>query len=848
MTIPATDPNRSSKIRAKRQALEALWKQGLAGKPLLHEHSDLIDAAISQACQTDLKDKIAVVATGGYGRRELFPYSDIDLMLLHDNCSDQELNQAAEKIFYPLWDAGLEVGHGVRTIDQCLAEANKDFFLQVSILDARLVAGSPRLLTALNTTFKNSYVEGKRKDFIKNMLHHRRKRHQDFGNHTYLLEPHIKQARGGFRDLQTMLWSARILFGLNSLKDMHDAALLSPYDFRNLQTADENLTRVRNRLHYISGRKNDQLYFEHQEEMARAFNYKDQKGLLAVEQFMRDTYSHLQVIAITTELFFEHATEVMGLSQSTRSDKKLEKGLAIRQGRVHLTDESLLKTRPHLLMRLFSQAATNTLPVYHRSKNIIRSRLDLISTKVRRSKRMGKALTAILLTDNPLPITSDLLETGILAAYIPEFNHLRSLAQHDIYHVFTVDRHLIQTVAELAKLRKSEENIYQLVASPATLMLAGLLHDIGKGYGGNHPQKGAELTKDISKRIGLNTNDSKDLAFLVREHLFLSQTALRRDLDDENLTMECARKIKTQQRLAMLFLLTIADAKATGPSSWSDWKSALLLELYLKIANALEQGDTPPPDPAKEGEWMKAQLHKLLIEKNLDFDLAILPADYLLSFTPSAMLEHIEQQNQLTKDKITVNATTTNGFWSISIIAHDRPGILNRICGVMALHGLKILAAQIYTWNDGSVVDTIDAVPLDNKNFADQDWTRLSHDLKQAINLRLGLNHRLAGKIKTMVQVRPGPQQDKPQVIFNNQTSANYTVIEVYAKDRLGLLYHITRTLTDFGINTSRAKISNRRDQAADVFYVQDSNGEKITDKDFQEEITNDLLHSITAP
>lgn len=849
MAPATTEENSSNKIRAKRQALETLWQQGLAGKPLLHQHSTLIDTTISQCFgKSGIDDKMAVVATGGYGRKELFPYSDIDLMLLHDNCSEQELNQAAENIFYPLWDAGLEIGHGVRTIEQCLTEADKNFFLQVSLLDARLVAGSPRLLASLNETFQNSHVEGKRKDFIKNMLFHRHKRHQEFGNHTHLLEPNIKQARGGFRDLQTMLWSARVLFGLNSLQEMHEAALLSPDDYHNLEAADESLTRTRNRLHYISGRKNDQLYFEHQEEMANAFNYHDQKGLLAVEQFMRDTYNHLQVIAITTELFFEHATEVMGLQQSSRSDKKLEKGLAIRQGRIHLTDESLLSRKPHLSLRLFSQAATNSLPVHHRSKNIIRARLDLITAKVRRSKRMSRALTAILLSADPLPTISSLLETGILAAYIPEFSHLQSLAQHDIYHVFTVDRHLLQTVAELARLRHSEKNIQQQVKSPATLMLAGLLHDIGKGYDGNHPQKGAELVSDIADRMGLSSSDSEDLVFLIKEHLFLGQTAWRHDLDDENLTLECAHKIKNPQRLAMLYLLTIADAKATGPSSWSDWKSALLLELYLKIANALAQRDPVTLDPTKEKEWMKEQIHKLLLANDLNFDPAILPADYLLSFSPSTMLEHIVEHNQLSDKGIMVKANPNSGFWTILIMAQDQPGILNRICGVMALHRLKILAAQIYTWDDGSVVDTIDITPLDNKKFEDQDWDRLAHDLKKAINFRLGLNHRLAEKSQTPPRTRPGPQQDKTQIIFNNEISNNHTVIEIYTRDRPGLLYSITRTLADFAINTSRAKISNRRDQAADIFYVQDNNKEKITDRAFQEEIKNDLLHTLTAP
>lgn len=342
-------------LRAKRDALEVLWKQGLGGKALINEHTSLMDKTLSSSFEQFRSGSanMALVALGGYGRRELFPFSDIDLMLLHDNCSEEQLSQVAEAVFYPLWDAGLEVGHGVRTPKICLSEAKKDFFLQVAMLDAHLLTGSEPLFLDLMARFKKTFVEGRRKQFVLDMISHCQKRHEQFGNHSFLLEPHIKEGRGGFRDIQAMLWTAKVVFSLDNLEAMQMAGLLTQEEKQNFEEAWDNLIRIRNRLHYISGRKNDQLFFEHQEEMAGAFQYKDTQGMMGVERFMKELHAHLRTIAVTTDIFFEHVTEVLGLTKSKSRDKDLETGIVLRQGRIQLTDTELLKTRPHLLIRVF---------------------------------------------------------------------------------------------------------------------------------------------------------------------------------------------------------------------------------------------------------------------------------------------------------------------------------------------------------------------------------------------------------------------------------------------------------------------------------------------------------------
>ena len=837
-----------TELRARREALETLWRQGLSGHSLLEKHTSLMDGVLTEYFVRSGADRnsMCLVALGGYGRKELFPYSDIDLMLLYDPEAEKGLNDVAEAIFYPLWDAGLEVGHGVRTPAACMEEAGKDFFLQVSLLDARLLAGSRPLFDSLLADFQRTFVEGQRKTFLQDMLLHRQKRHERFGNHSYLLEPHIKESRGGFRDIQAMLWSAQVLFSLKTAQDLERAGLISAEELQAFDKASETLIKTRNRLHYISGRKNDQLFFEHQEEMAKAFGYRDEQGMLGVERFMRDIHEHLQVIAVTTDLFFEHAMEVLGLFEPDKhpQDRELEKGIILRQGRIHLNDPALLAKRPYLLMRVFAQAAQTGCPLHHRTKKSVSAHLSLIDEKMRHSKRMSKAFLEILQSVNPLPALSDMLESGLLSAYIPEFGHLKSLAQHDIYHVFTVDRHLLQTIEELNLLRRTELTLFITIPSPYLLFLAGLLHDIGKGYGKNHAEYGAELAGDIGRRLSLPEADIKCLTFLVREHLFLAEIAQRRDLEDEALIVRCAKQLNDPDRLTMLYLLTMADAKATGPSAWSDWKAALLLELYLKIAISLSRDDLTLPDPGAEVSWMRGQVAARLGDSPA-VPLKILPDDYLLGNSPEEVVRHIRLHETLKTQEVILQAAKEKGHWSILIMARDRPGILNKICGVMALHNLKVLAAQIYTWIDGTVVDILHVSSTVDNEFEDQNWQALEDDLGMAIHFRLGLTHRLHKKLKSMITAAGQMGQRLPaKVIIDPDASDNYSVIEVYAVNRPGLLYDVTRTLSEFGINTFRAKIGTKGDQVVDVFYVLDYQGNKIEDAAFKNEIKNGLLHA----
>ena len=891
---------KSTHLRAQRAALEELWQQGLTGQALLAEQSRLVDVFICQHFQeatSDLSGSVALVALGGYGRQELFPYSDIDLMVLYQPEHLAEIKQVAEGILYPLWDTGLEVGHAVRTVEESMDHADQDFFFQVALLDARLLVGSQDLFDDLLTRYRSRFIDGGREEFVHSMKAFRAARRKRFGSHSYLLEPHIKEGKGGMRDIQAMLWTAKVVFGLDSLRDIVEAGVLLEDEQEVFSESWNELVKVRNRLHYISGRKNDQLYFEHQEALSQVFGYKTGSGKLGVERFMREMHGHLQTIAVITDLFFEHVDEVLALAvQGERpgTSRILEKGIELRNERLHLVASAEeLASKPYLLMRLFLASASTGVPVHHRTRKIVSASLDLIDDKMRMSPRMSKPFFELLLHPaDPLPVLEVMLETGLLTAYIPEFARIRTLAQYDIYHIYTVDRHLLQTVAELKLLVEQDATVYRSVASPHILYLAALLHDIGKGAGGNHSQLGADMVGAVGGRLGLEPAEQDCLAFLVRYHLFMPENALRRDLNDESFIRRCAETIGDSDRLAMLYLLSIADARATGPSAWSEWKGALLYEMFLKISPYLEAGQIVAVHPeavrqqVEQGvDWLRRQVVLLLdadkerptatvVPDGVDWlssvtDVGRLPADYLLNFTPEVVAGHIRicRENDLVlRKKALIFPQEMDQHWSLLIVAKDRPGLLAKICGVLTLHNLSVLSAQIFTWEGGEVVtamdgsgvsapwreqerlalavDVLEVRPLDGLSFVEKDWQAVNDDLDLALTHRLGLEHRIYRKLASIYERRKLPERPS-RVVIDNDISDRYTVIDVHYEDRPGQLYGITRILAEFGINIYRAFIATEAHQLIDVFYVLDSEGQKVTNESFAAEIKEGLLFAI---
>ncbi|MGB3221691.1 MAG: [protein-PII] uridylyltransferase [Desulforhopalus sp.] len=852
-----------SAFRVERQALESNWAKGSVGDDLLLDNCRLVDEyIINNYKETELPEsngKIALVALGGYGRKELFPFSDVDLMILYHPKLRKHIAGVTDAVLYPLWDTGLEVGHGVRTVAESISHAREDYFFLVALLDARLIHGSQELFDELLKAYRKRYVDGHREKFVEKMKAYRQSRRDRYGCHSYLLEPHIKEGRGGMRDIQAMMWTARVVFGLNTLDDIQLAGLLLEEEKKEFVEARNTLVRLRCHLHFISNRKNDQLYFEHQEDAAKAFNYQPSDGVRGVELFMRDIYGALQTISVTSDLFFDHVDEVLGLAGKGKggADKVIESGIEIRSGRVHLTaSRSQLLAKPQTLVRVFLAMARTGLPMHHRTRKIISGFVDLITDKERTSPRFAKTFFTLLFEAKDIAMVLEtMLETGVLTACIPEFSKITTLAQHDLYHIYTVDRHSLQAVVELHALVASETPAVEGVKDLKILYLAALLHDIGKGSGRDHSIEGAAFAGEIGQRFCLTEEECSALRFLIRHHLFIPENALRRDLNDAIFIKRCADKIGSVNRLSMLYLLSVADSKATGPSAWSDWKASLMEELYLKVYPYLDQGRHEVHDVTaheEQGvEWLREQIRvQLKGNGDLKIDPETLSTDYILSFSPEVIAGHVltlRDNFQRIRQKSLIIADETEERWSLLIMTKDRAGLLAKICGVMALNNLSVTKAQIFTWQDGTVVDVIDVRSTNGLSFAEIDWQALNEQLDLAVEHRMGLSHRLYSKLSSTYGRRSQTVGDvASKIIIDNESSDKYSVIEVYAADLPAQLYHITQAMADFGLNIHKAYIATEVEQLIDVFYVLDSRGQKLVDKDFIKEVTEGILHFIS--
>lgn len=857
-----------SNLQAQQKALEELWEQGLSGQPLLEKHSGLIDGFICDCFAKVANDKVsgsvALIALGGYGRQELFPYSDIDLMILYSPWFKRKIQEVSDAVLYPLWDTGMEVGHGVRTIKESIRQGREDFFFQVAMADARLIAGSQKLFEKLQVQYEKKFIEGQRHEFVRTMKLFRSERRKRFGAHAFLLEPHIKEGKGGLRDIQAMLWTAKVVFGLDGLSEVVGGGILLEDEAQEFSSSWNMLVKIRNRLHYISRRKNDQLYFEQQVEMAEAFGYAGEDGVLGVEQFMREVYSHLQTVAVTTDLFFGHVDEVLGLKGEEErfvGDRVLEQGVEIRNNRICLTESvEAVRRKPQLLMRVFLAAARRGLPVHHRTQRAVSLHLDVVSDKAQNSGRLSRPFFEILMEGKDvLFVLEAMLETGMLGAYIPEFKRIHTLAQHDLYHIFTVDRHTLQAISELRKVVREEPQIAREVVSQRVLYLAVLLHDIGKGAGGDHSIIGAEIAPNVGKRLGFTKEECGALAFIIRYHLFMPEKAMRRDLSDEAFIGRCAETIGTLDRLAMLYLLSVADSKATGPSAWSDWKAALLKEMFLKIHTRLEvvrDGESLDVKgeeyEAQGAAWLRERVEQLLVGERISVDVNDLADDYLVSFTPEAVAGHVmlhAENRNLLSQKTLVFGRKQSDRYSLLIMSQDRAGLLAKICGVLALHNLGVLNAQIFTWKDGTVVDVISVRGFKGREYDKEDWELLNRDLDLAINHRLDLANKLYDKLRRLHGRKKGvATRYESQVVIDNTSSARFTIIEVHSLDRPGQLYAITQALADLGITIHKAFIATEVEQLIDVFYVLDDKGGRIKGEPAQEKIRTALLGSVDKP
>jgi [protein-PII] uridylyltransferase len=856
-------------LKESKEHLTSLLSEGGVPENFQEEYTEIIDQYFRKSLQESetahalFKDKtrFAFVAVGGYGRKELCLYSDIDIQILFGSKIPPGAKKLAGEIFYPLWDLGLDLGFGIRTIKDSISLSKDDFEVLTSVMDARFVGGHSPVYLSLMYTLQKKIVSKKANAFGRWLEDQHKIRMHNFGDASHLLEPNLKEGIGALRDYHHIMWLARAFFNLRAPRDLEYMGKLSHSEYKTLRDHLEFIWVVRNHLHQLSGRKNDRMVFEYQEEIAKRLGFKDQKNLLSVEQFMGRVHASMASIKSLYRSFVTSHTSKWRRIKSDTEDVDSARGLQLSQGELNINSATCVLSDPFLLIQVFEQSSRLACSLSMEAKRLVREFLFLVDDAFRKSKRVVQSFLNIMTGENTFEALDQMYETGFLEALIPEFGKVKDRVQFDAYHIFPVGRHSLETVRHLKSLTKERDilllDIYSDLSNPGGLFLAGLFHDIGK-VGKDHAHKGVAITRKILKRFDYYKKGVENVLFLVEHHLFLAETATRRDLNDEKVVIQCARTIGDVERLKMLYLLTWADSKATGPGAWSEWTANLVQELFFKTLHILVKGELATPHAFQKVKKTHSEARNLMADHINDRDFeglfGAMSPRYLLETSPYEIVRHcafirrLKEQLENPKEPafiLEAREEAGQGCWEVTFLAKDRPGLFSDIAGVMALNNINILSAHIYTWRDGTAVDIFRVTsPLDLIH-TDETWERMKRDLKNTFTGKLSLDYRLSQKAAPCILSYRKKPSRPPKVTVDNEASDFFTLIEIFADDRVGLLYMITYTLFNLKLDIRIAKIATKADQIADVFYVRDLEGQKVEDNKKIEEINKTLIHKL---
>lgn len=857
-----------------RNEIRDLHNNGATGREVTQLLCNMMDVLINKLfnCIMDDVDSkgarkrhMCLVAVGGYGRGELNPFSDIDIMFLHDGSLQVvQIEDIAQKLLYFLWDMRLDVGYSVRIISDCIEMADSDGTVKTALMDSRYLNGSRELFDQLINVIFTKILTKSSDKFIKEKLSDMKARREKYGSTVYLLEPNLKEGEGGLRDLQTAMWVARVKFKFTDPNELIVKGVLTEEELESFRGALDYLWRIRNELHYFTGRKNEQLTFDAQVHLAGFFGYTDSDVMLAVEDFMRDYYRHaIRVEYLVSNLVSrcvwrdEGSIKVLGYFIR----RQVAEGCFVLKGELVVPDETIVDRDPTVLMRIFELAQKHGVELDVRVMGLIRKSLPLVNDKFRRNREVNKSFMNILRANKSVAYILRLMHhLEFLNHFIPEMEHIYCKVQHDIYHIYTVDIHSLFAVEQAEKLLNGElkESLWfpceiaTQVGQPELFMLAVLLHDIGKGCGGNHSEKGAAMIPTIARRMGLSKECTDRLEFLVRHHLLFAHIAQRRDLNDEKMVIQFARQMGTSENLMMLYLLTVADVRAVGSDVWSNWKSLLFQELYEKAFSILERGDF---HLEASSERVKKVIRKVVEFLDTEFpvatvqaELKAMPVRLLLSGNIPMIADYVRMFIKQDHDDIVMQVVhrEKTGYSDFTICTVDMPGLFSRITGVMAANGVNILGAQINTSRNSKVLDILQVNSPSGMLITDEKrWQKVQDDMRLVLHGKADVAAMVEKRQRPSVLTMRATPRFPTSIEIDNDVSESYTVIDVYTHDKVGLLYLITSTLTQLGLYIGVSKISTKVDQVADVFYVRDIFGHKIFEQDKLEKIKTTLSEAI---
>jgi [protein-PII] uridylyltransferase len=887
LAADTSEPPRGKVVEILREALKQgraearrRFEEGGSGSATVRELSFLMDQLIRAlydfvgghvyplANPTE-GERLGVVAVGGYGRGEPAPYSDIDLLFLLPYKPTPHTEQVVEYILYALWDLGLKVGQATRSVEETLRQAKSDLTIRTAVLEARYIWGDQKLFLDLKRRFEAEIVKNTAADFVQAKLAERDQRHARMGDSRYVVEPNVKEGKGGLRDLHTLFWIAKYIYRVDDVDKLVDLNVLSAKEALRFARAQNFLWTVRCHLHFLIDRGEDRLTFDRQGEVGRRMGYTDHAGTRGVERFMKHYFLIAKDVGDLTRIF----CALLEVEQERRPRfswrrwslrKRSIDGFAVEAGRLNVANSTAFRDDPINLIRLFHVAQEHGLDIHPGALRLITQSLKLIDAKLRTNPEANRLFLEILTSRNEPEIALRRMnEAGVFGRFVPDFGRVVAQMQYDMYHVYTVDEHTLFAIGILHKIEAGElkeelplaSEIIHTIDSRRALYLAVLLHDIAKGRGGDHSELGAQVAERLGPRLGFTAEETETVAWLVRFHLLMSNTAFKRDIDDPQTIRNFAERVQSPERLKLLLILTAADIRAVGPKVWNGWKAALLRELYHRAIEEMSGGLVADGRNERIAAAQNAvrQLLPDFTDAEGDAFVAKGYPFYWLSFDAATHARHARLMREAERSQAPLTVDTRvdakRAVTEVMLYTADHAGLFSRITGALALAGANIVDAKILTMSNGMALDT----------FWVQDQSGGAFDRPDKLaKLAVLFENVLSGRIKPHLELaQPGtiPSRTRvftvpPRVLIDNKASLTHTVIEVNGRDRPGLLFDLTRALTGLNLQISSAKISTYGEKVVDVFYVKDLFGYKVEHerklKDIRERLMEALGDSTT--
>ena len=850
---------------------QAFQEKPFNSRPMTRAYTYLTDHLVCAALHVAIttlgaeptaKERLSVIAVGGYGRREMAPSSDVDLLFLTPQKVTPWAENVIETMLYILWDLKLKVGHATRTISDCIQLGTEDYTICTAMLEHRFVVGDIDLGEELDRKlWSDLFKPSMGRAFIQAKLDERDKRHEKQGQR-YVVEPNVKEGKGGLRDLQSLFWIAKFIHRVQDADDLVEKGVFTSEEYDSFVAAKNFLWAVRSHLHLITKRATEQLTFDMQVMVAEAMEYKDTDGRRGVEVFMQAYFRHATEVGDLTRILLSnletlHIKDGPLLERWFKRRRKVKEGYQVVNNRLTVTDEKVFLSDKLNLLRLFEEALRTGMLIHPDAMRLVKSNLDLIDNDMRTTPEAQRIFLDLMLKHgNPERALRRMNELGVLGAFIPEFENIVAMMQFNMYHSYTVDEHTIQCITNLAQIERGElvedlplvSSILEKGVNRKVLYVALLLHDIAKGRPEDHSILGAQMVRKIAPRLGLKPDEVDTVEWLVRYHLLMSDMAQKRDIADPRTVRDFAKLVKTVKRLDLLCVLTVCDIRGVGPNTWNNWKAVLIRALHSQTLDALENGleDLNRNNRGKEAKKnLRVQL-KDWPRKDLQIETSRHYDPYWQGHHVTAHIVFANLLRNISEDEIRMDLHPDiyRDATRACFIMADHPGIFARLTGALALVGANVVDARSYTTKDGYVADAFWIQDNDGQPFEASKLPRLRKMIRKTLMGEVVT--REAIKDRDKVKKREGAFRVPTHISFDNDGSEIYTIIEVDTRDRPGLLHDLTRTLASLNVYIANAVIATYGEQAVDTFYVKDMFGLKYRSLDKQATLEKKLREAIT--